>query len=469
MSSTIGITGGGGGGGSGAAAQGELDKNIERFRVKKLIKSLECARGLGTSVITLLVPPGTQVSQVTQKLTDELGACSNIKSHTNKVSVQTAITATIGRLKTYTRLPPNGLILFCGTVLTEDGKEKKITMSIEPFKAVSRSMYQCDSRFHTEELHRMLESDDKYGFVVIDGGGTLWATVSGSVREHLGKISVELPKKHGRGGQSKNRFARIRMEKRHNYVRKVAELCTQYFITNDRPNIAGLVLAGSAEFKEVLFGSDIFDPRLKAVVMKVVDIAHPGEMGLNQAIEQSADSLGSVKLVQEKKLLLKFLEEIATDSELYCFGVADTIKCIEMGAAATVIVYEDLDINRYVLTPSNGGAPTILFMTEKDYGRRGFRQAEKQQSEDGQEITFTVENENVVDWMALSYQKWGCTLEIVSNKTQEGAQFVRGFGGCGGLLRYKVNLVQLRDLEEGGQAAASATTATDFDAEDDFM
>ncbi len=35
------------------------------------------------------------------------------------------------------------------------------------------------------------------------------------------KFLVDLPKKHGRGGQSALRFARLRMEKRHNYVRKV--------------------------------------------------------------------------------------------------------------------------------------------------------------------------------------------------------------------------------------------------------
>ena len=37
-----------------------------------------------------------------------------------------------------------------------------------------------------------------------------------------GQVSVDLPKKHGRGGQSALRFARLRMEKRHNYVRKVS-------------------------------------------------------------------------------------------------------------------------------------------------------------------------------------------------------------------------------------------------------
>lgn len=50
------------------------------------------------------------------------------------------------------------------------------------------------------------------------------------------------------------------MEKRHNYVRKVAEVATQLYITNDKPNIAGLILAGSADFKTELSQSDMFDP-----------------------------------------------------------------------------------------------------------------------------------------------------------------------------------------------------------------
>lgn len=45
--------------------------------------------------------------------------------------------------------------------------------------------------------------------------------LQGNNREILHKFSVDLPKKHGRGGQSAVRFARLRMEKRHNYVRKV--------------------------------------------------------------------------------------------------------------------------------------------------------------------------------------------------------------------------------------------------------
>jgi len=67
----------------------------------------------------------------------------------------------------------------------------------------------------------------------MDGQGALFGTLAGNSREILHKLSVELPKKHGRGGQSALRFARLRLEKRHNYVKKVAELATQLFITNN--------------------------------------------------------------------------------------------------------------------------------------------------------------------------------------------------------------------------------------------
>ena len=128
--------------------------------------------------------------------------------------------------------------------------------------------------------------------------GTCAGTLAGNTREILHKFSVDLPKKHGRGGQSALRFARLRLEKRHNYVRKVAETATQMFITNDKVNVAGIVLAGSADFKNDLAQSDIFDPRLVAKVLSTVDVSYGGENGFNQAIELSAECLSNVKFVQ---------------------------------------------------------------------------------------------------------------------------------------------------------------------------
>ena len=85
---------------------------------------------------------------------------------------------------------------------------------------------------------------------------------------------IDLPRKHGRGGQSALRFARFRLDKRHNYLRKVAEMATQCYISSDRPNVSGIILAGSAEFKTALNASALFDPRLQTIVQKIVDVSY---------------------------------------------------------------------------------------------------------------------------------------------------------------------------------------------------
>ena len=51
-------------------------------------------------------------------------------------------------------------------------------------------------------------------------------------------------------------------------------------------NVRGIVLAGSADFKNDLHQSDIFDPRLVAKVMKTVDVSYGGENGFNQARDE---------------------------------------------------------------------------------------------------------------------------------------------------------------------------------------
>ncbi|KAJ3697548.1 hypothetical protein LUZ61_001253 [Rhynchospora tenuis] len=420
----------------------ESDRNIEMWKIKKLIKALESARGNGTSMISLIMPPRDQVARVTKMLGDEYGTASNIKSRVNRQSVLGAITSAQQRLKLYNKVPPNGLVLYTGTVVNEDGKEKKVTIDFEPFKPINVSLYLCDNKFHTEALSELLESDDKFGFIVMDGNGALFGTLSGNTREVLYKFSVDLPKKHGRGGQSALRFARLRMEKRHNYVRKTAETATLHFInpSTSQPNVSGLILAGSADLKTELSQSDMFDQRLQAKILKVVNVSHGGESGFNEAIELSAEILANVRFIQEKKLIGKFFEEIRQDTGKYVFGVEDTLKALEMGAIDTLIVWENLDISRYTLKNATTSEIVIKHLTKDEETRN-----ENFIDPDTSAQLEVQENMPLLEWFANEYKKFGCTMEFVTNKSQEGSQFCRGFGGIGGILRYQLNM---RDFDE---------------------
>lgn len=425
-----------------APQQNEAEKNIEIWKVKKLIKRLESARGNGTSMISLIIPPKDQISRQAKMLAEEFGTASNIKSRVNRLSVLSAITSTQQRLKLYNKVPPNGLVVYCGEIITSEGKERKINIDFEPFKPINTSLYLCDNKFHTEALSELLESDQKFGFIIMDGNGALFGTLSGNTRDVVHKFSVDLPKKHGRGGQSALRFARLREEKRHNYVRKVAELAVQNFITNDKVNVAGLILAGSADFKNDLNQSDMFDNRLQSKVIKVVDVSYGGENGFNQAIELASETLSNVKFIQEKKLINKYFEEISQDSGKVCYGVEDTLKALELGACETLIVYENLDVTRWVLKDSNG-AETVLHTTKEQESDR----AKFMDKETGQEME-VVDQMSFLEWLAEKYKDFGAALEFVSDRSSEGNQFVKGFGGIGAVLRYKVNFEQLADMDD---------------------
>jgi peptide chain release factor subunit 1 len=398
-------------------------------------------------MISLIMPPRDQIARVTKMLGDEFGTASNIKSRVNRQSVLGAITSAQQRLKLYNKVPPNGLVLYTGTIVTDDGKEKKVTIDFEPFRPINASLYLCDNKFHTEALNELLESDDKFGFIVMDGNGTLFGTLSGNTREVLHKFSVDLPKKHGRGGQSALRFARLRMEKRHNYVRKTAELATQFYINpaTSQPNVSGLILAGSADFKTELSQSDMFDPRLQAKILNVVDVSYGGENGFNQAIELSSEILSNVKFIQEKRLIGKYFEEISQDTGKYVFGVDDTLQALDAGAVETLIVWENLDMNRYVLKNSTTGEVVIKhFNKEQEAKQSNFRDPETAADYEVQEKT------SLLDWFANEYRRFGCTLEFVTNKSQEGSQFCRGFGGIGGILRYQLDMRTFDDFSDDG-------------------
>lgn len=366
--------------------------DIEIFRQKKLLEYLRDVRGNGTSMISLIIPPKDQLCRSTKMLTDEYGTATNIKSRVNRLSVLGAITSAQMKLKTYTKTPPNGLAIFVGTILLPDNKEKKVSYGIEPVKPINTSIYMCDNRFHVEDLLGLFGDETKYGFVIIDGHGTLFATLQGNVQQIIQFMSVDLPKKHGRGGQSSARFARLRVEKRLAYVKKVSEMMTNYFITNSASNVEGVILAGHADLKNELL--PFVDTRL--TIIKMVDTNYGGKNGLNQAIELSAEVLKDVKFTKEKKILQEFLYEINMDTGKYCYGLKGTIGCLENGSVEILLVWEG---------------------STEEYEGMPF-----------------------VHWIAEHYKEFGCKLFFVSDVTSEGTQFVEGFGGIGGILRYKVAL-----------------------------
>lgn len=422
-----------------ARKEAEIDP-IELFKLKRTINFLRDAHGDGTSMVTILIPPHDQVYRMRQKLTDELGTASNIKNRVNRQSVEAAITSSIQKLSQYNTTPPNGLCLFCGTIIDSDGKEKKLLMDFEPIRPLHHSLYICDRRFHVDSLYDLLETNEKFGFIIMDGQGCLYGMVAGDSKQILHRFSVDLPKKHSKGGQSSIRFARLRVEARHNYVRKVAETATQVFIDPQtaEPIVTGLILSGAADFKVQLSQSDILDPRLKNIILGIYDICYGGEDGFNQTIKMAADLMKDVRLVREQELLNKLFEMISTNGPC-SFGVKETMMAWDAGAIDTLILWDELKEYRCTLKDSEGNE-VVQYFSEAQLEKN-----EHLQNSSHEEL---VEKVLLTEWMAENHKSRGVKLEFVTNKSAEGAQFVKGLGGVGALLRYQLSFEEYKEDDD---------------------
>lgn len=359
-----------------------------------------------------------------------------------------ALTAILGRLKLYKSTPENGLAIFCGDNLFDPdlGREKRVLVDLEPPRPITKSVYLCDNRFHTEQLMCTLQeaNERRFGFIIVDGKGTLFGLVQGNNRQVLGKFSVDLPPKHGRGGQSSNRFANIRTEKRHNYLTKIAEQAIKTFITTNESsptvNVDGLILAGSADLKHELANLSSFDERLGSKILKCVDITYGQEAGFYQAIQLAADSLQNVRLVEEIKLIESFFQHIAKDSGMYCFGVDETMRALEMSSVECLILWEELDLLRCVVLDTSTDTDDVESVW--------YVQPSQLKSRLEKQVSFKVKDQSLLlDWLVENYKNFGTRIQLVSDNSSEGNQFCKGFGGIGGILRFQLPSNPVDDVE----------------------
>ncbi len=482
------------------------DQTLQKWRLKRMLKYLQRFKGSGTSLITLLIPPGHRISQMTELLRSEYGKASNIKSRVNGLSVESAIRSAEQRLKLYKETPRNGLAIFVGTAVDEDdGKEKKLVLDITPFRPVPQHLYWCGPTFQLQALFPMLHDEETFGFIIINGEGALYAFVTGSQTQIITKFEVQLPKKQAKGGQSAPRFQRLRLLAGDAYVKKAAETATRCFISNNIPNVKGLILAGSAQFKEKLATSPDFDSRLRLKILGTLDISYGMTSGLQQAIGLSADMIKDVAIVKEKKVIQEWMMMCASieDSNKVCFGAATTLRLLESGVVERLLVNDQLNLIRQEVMVGGGGGGggggadrgRSLLPASTSASASGSAAASERveirikkplptfapksgplPDADSQATTTPVRRsqgplpqtsvderivgqEPLLDWLVENASRFGASLVFVTDQSSEGKQFLMGFGGFAAFLRYAVDTTTYED---------AGSTAKDLEGDDDF-
>ncbi len=312
----------------------------QRFHLKKFIKELENFRGRHTELVSVYIPQDYDLNKIINHLAQEQGTASNIKSASTRKNVTDALERMIQHLKLFKKTPPNGLVVFSGNVAEREGQQDFKVWSIEPPVPLKTRIYRCDKEFVLDILRDMLEAKEVYGLVVMDRRDANIALLKGKTIIPLVKTHSEVPGKFKAGGQSAQRFHRLIEGAAKDHYKKVAEYMKEAFLHME--GLKGIIVGGPGPTKYDLVEGDFITNEVKKKIIAIKDLSYTEEFGLEELLEKSQDVLAEEDVTEEKKIVNKFLETLATKQNMVAYGEADVMSKLVMGVADILLLSESL-------------------------------------------------------------------------------------------------------------------------------
>jgi peptide chain release factor subunit 1 len=313
----------------------------QKHDLKKFVKELEKHRGRHTELVTVLVPAGYDLNKIINHLNQEQGTASNIKSTSTRKNVTDALEKMIQHLKIFKRTPEHGLAVFSGNVAEREGQSDVQVWSVEPPVPLKTRIYRCDKTFHLDLLRGMLETKEVYGMVVFDRRDATLAFLKGKAIIPLVKTHSEVPGKTRAGGQSSQRFERLREGAAKNHYKKIAEYMKEQFLKVK--DLKGILLGGPGVTVNDFMGYGYLTGDLKKKIITTKDLCYTGEFGLQELLEKCQDVLAAEEVAEEKEAMQKFFQLLAKTPGKVSYGEKEVMKALKMGTVELVLLSEALE------------------------------------------------------------------------------------------------------------------------------
>lgn len=312
-----------------------------RHVLKKLIKELSEYKARHTELITVYIPAGYDINKIINHLQQEQGTATNIKSKPTRDNVISALERMIQHLKLFDKTPERGLAVFSGNVAEREGQENFQVWSVEPIESLNQRIYRCDKDFKLEPLQEQLVSDEVYGLVVLDRRDAAIALLHGKSIRVLNKSHSEVPGKMKAGGQSAQRFARLREGAIKDHYKKVADHMKDEFL--GMTELKGIIIGGpSTTITDFLNKNYLTGDVMKKIIAKK-DLSYTDEFGLQELVDKSQDVLQEEEIAHEKSVMQRFFSFLNTEPGMVAYGRADIELRITQGAIETLLLSEELD------------------------------------------------------------------------------------------------------------------------------
>ncbi|TLX92006.1 MAG: peptide chain release factor 1 [Thaumarchaeota archaeon] len=410
--------------------------SVKRYKLTKMLNQLSSITGHGTELVTVYIPPRRPIFEVIGQLRNESGTASNIKSDLTRTHVQDALSKTVEHLKLFKETPENGLAIFCGAIPNNKGigNEKIELYSVFPPKPIQINLYRCDDHFWTDHIKDMLRDEKVIGLLAIDSQEAGLGILTGDRWEVIDTLTSGVAGKHRQGGQSARRFERLRENELNEYFHRIADHAQKVFI--DEYKINGLILGGPGPTKENFLKEEYLDYRLQNNVVATIDSSYSGSEGVREILEKVNEQgiITEYRLLEEKKLIKKFMSQVYSNEGLAVYGLNDVLKFLRSGIIDTLIVTDEISYVQLEVKCNKCGDVEEKFVERSKLINLKQDEASKACSKCGS-VDKVSSEKDIVDVLEELSINIGSKMEIISSKTEEGAQLA-SLGNIGALLRF---------------------------------
>ncbi len=407
------------------------DDDRREYEFKKVLENLKGLRGSGTQLVSIYVPPEKAISDIAEHVRQEQSEASNIKSKDTRTNVQDALSSINARLKYYDTVPENGLVFFSGAVDTGGGQTQMITEVIEnPPEPVQTFRYHCDSGFLLEPLEAMFEDSGLYGLIVLDRRESTVGWLRGKRIEPVKNATSLVPGKQRKGGQSAQRFHRLRLEAIDKFYKEVAEMANELFVPK-RHEIDGVLVGGPSPTKDEFLDGDYLHHEIQSLVLGKFDVSYTDDSGLYELVNGAEDALADAELMADKQHMDRFFKELH-NGDLATYGFEPTRENLVMGSVDRLLLSEDLRLD--VVEHACGSGHETFETVD-----RGASPSLDACPTCGSSIE-VLTRDDAIDYLIEIAEERGTDVSFISSDFERGEQLMNAFGGVAGILRYKTGI-----------------------------
>lgn len=408
----------------------------EKYDFKKTLEILKYKKGRSTELVSLYIPSDKQISDVISDLRDEHGQVSNIKSKITKTNVQNAIESLMSRLKYLEKIPENGIVYFTGTIDIGANKTNLESYVVYPPEPIITYKYHCNSEFYLEPLEDMLKEKGTYGLLVLDRREATIGLLVGKKVTSYRHLTSTVPGKQRKGGQSAQRFQSLRLIAIHDFYKRIGDASNEVFLSIDKNNLKGILIGGPSPTKEEFYNGEFLHYELMKKIIGLFDVSYTDESGFLELINAASDKLSDLELINQKKVMKSFFSELVSDSGKATYGEKYVRKNLEINAVDTLILSEDLKLERLISKCKNCNHINTKI--------RKWSPSENSTiisiCENCSSPLENIEIIDIIDDLSSIAEKSNTKIEFISNDFDEGGQLLTAFGGIAAILRYKTGI-----------------------------